>query len=135
MFDSLNERISKVFKSLQGKNNLSDANVADAIKEVRRSLLEADVAIDVVNAFIEQIKPKAIGNKVSEGLIPTQEFVKLVKQELTDIIGGAHESLNLTTQPPAVIMLAGLQGSGKTTSTAKLAKYLQENNFYTYGHE
>lgn len=127
MFDNLNDRISKIFKSIQGKKNLSESNIADAIKEVRRSLLEADVAIDVVDAFVEQTKSSAIGKNVSEGLMPTQEFVKLVKQELTDIIGKEHISLNLNTQPPAVIMLAGLQGAGKTTSTAKLAKYLQEH--------
>lgn len=127
MFDTLNDRISKVFKSIQGKNSLSESNITEAITEVRRSLLEADVAIEVVDAFITKTKSRAIGSKVSEGLLPTQEFVKLVKEELTDIIGGENEELNLNTQPPAVIMLAGLQGAGKTTSIAKLAKYLKSN--------
>ena len=126
MFDNLTERLSNSFKALQGKSKLSESNIKDAIREVRRSLLEADVALEVINVFIDQVQMKAIGLKVDEGLTPSQAFVKLVEKELTEIIGGENEALNLSTQPPAVIMVAGLQGSGKTTSIAKLARYLKE---------
>ena len=126
MFDNLSDRLSKSFKALQGKNKLSEANIKDAIREVRRSLLEADVALDVIKLFIDRVQEKSIGLKVAEGLTPSQAFIKLVEQELTEIIGGENISLNLATQPPAIIMLAGLQGSGKTTSIAKIAHYLKE---------
>ena len=126
MFDNLSDRLSNSFKALQGKNKLSEANIKDAIREVRRSLLEADVALDVIKLFIERVQTKSIGLKVGEGLTPSQSFIKLVEQELTEIIGGENIALNLATQPPAVIMLAGLQGTGKTTSIAKLARYLKE---------
>ena len=126
MFDNLTERLSNSFKAIQGKNKLSDENIKEAIREVRRSLLEADVALDVIKYFIERVQSKAIGLKVGEGLSPSQAFIKLVEAELTEVIGGQNESLNLATQPPAVVMVAGLQGSGKTTSIAKLARYLKE---------
>ena len=126
MFDNLTERLSNSFKAIQGKNKLSDENIKEAIREVRRSLLEADVALDVIKFFIERVQAKAIGLKVAEGLNPSQAFIKLVEAELTDVIGGQNESLNLSTQPPAAIMVAGLQGSGTTTSIAKLARYLKE---------
>ena len=126
MFDNLTDRLSKSFKVLQGKHKLSEANIKEAIREVRRALLEADVALDVIKIFLQRVQEKAIGLKVGEGLNPTQAFVKLVESELTDIIGGENESLNLKTQPPAVVMVAGLQGAGKTTSIAKLARYLKE---------
>ncbi|MDP6728069.1 MAG: signal recognition particle receptor subunit alpha, partial [Gammaproteobacteria bacterium] len=126
MFDNLSDRLTNSFKALQGKNKLSEANIKDAIREVRRSLLEADVALDVIKLFIERVQAKSIGLKVGEGLTPSQSFIKLVEQELTEIIGGENIALNLATQPPAVIMLAGLQGAGKTTSIAKLARYLKE---------
>ena len=127
MFDNLTERLSNSFKAIQGKNKLSEENIKDAIREVRRSLLEADVALDVIKFFIERVQDKAIGLKVGEGLSPSQAFIKLVETELTEVIGGQNESLNLSTQPPAVVMVAGLQGSGKTTSIAKLARYLKED--------
>jgi signal recognition particle subunit SRP54 len=126
MFDNLTKRLSDSFKSLQGKSKLSEENVRDAIREVRRALLEADVAIDVIKVFLEQVQKEAIGLKVREGLNPSQEFIKLVESELTKVIGSTNESLQLNTQPPAVVMVAGLQGAGKTTSVAKLALYLKE---------
>jgi len=126
MFDNLTDRLSNSFKALQGKNKLSEDNIKEAIREVRRSLLEADVALDVIKFFLDKVQEKSIGLKVSEGLTPSQAFIKLVESELTDIIGGQNEALNLATQPPAVVMVAGLQGSGKTTSIAKLARYLKE---------
>ena len=126
MFDNLSDRLSNSFKALQGKNKLSEANIKDAIREVRRSLLEADVALEVIKAFIDRVQLKAVGLKVAEGLTPTQAFIKLIETELTEVIGGESEPLNLATQPPAVIMVAGLQGAGKTTSIAKLARFLKE---------
>ena len=111
MFDNLTDRLSNSFKVLQGKHKLSESNIKDAIREVRRALLEADVALDVIKAFLDQVQTKALGLKVNEGLNPSQAFIKLVETELTDIIGGENESLDLKTQPPAVVMVAGLQGS------------------------
>jgi len=126
MFDNLTDRLSNSFKVLQGKHKLSEANIKDAIREVRRALLEADVALEVIKVFLDQVQTKALGLKINEGLNPSQAFIKLVETELTQIIGGENESLDLKTQPPAVVMVAGLQGAGKTTSIAKLALYLKE---------
>lgn len=126
MFDNLTNRLSNSFKALQGKNKLSESNIKDAIREVRRALLEADVALEVIKVFLDRVQEKAIGLKVGEGLNPSQAFIKLVESELTEIIGGENKTLNLKTQPPAVVMVAGLQGVGKTTSIAKLARYLKE---------
>jgi signal recognition particle subunit SRP54 len=126
MFDNLTDRLSNSFKALQGKNKLSESNIKDAIREVRRALLEADVALEVIKSFLDRVQEKAVGLKVSEGLSPSQAFIKLVETELTEIIGGENKTLDLKTQPPAVVMVAGLQGAGKTTSIAKLARYLKE---------
>ena len=126
MFDNLTDRLSNSFKTLQGKSKLSESNIKEAIREVRRALLEADVALDVIKAFLDRVQEKSLGLKVSEGLSPSQAFIKLVEVELTDIIGGENKTLDLKTQPPAVVMVAGLQGAGKTTSIAKLALYLKE---------
>jgi len=126
MFDNLTERLSNSFKTLQGKSKLSQANIKEAIREVRRALLEADVALEVIKTFLDRVQEKALGLKVGEGLSPSQAFIKLVETELTDIIGGENKTLDLKTQPPAVVMVAGLQGTGKTTSIAKLAHYLKE---------
>ncbi len=126
MFDNLTDRLANSFKTLQGKSKLSESNIKDAIREVRRALLEADVALEVVKIFLEKVQEKALGLKVSEGLNPSQAFIKLVETELTEIIGGENKTLDLRAQPPAVVMVAGLQGAGKTTSIAKLARYLKE---------
>jgi signal recognition particle subunit SRP54 len=126
MFDNLSDRLSNSFKTLQGKSKLSESNIKEAIREVRRALLEADVALDVIKVFLDRVQEKSLGLKVSEGLSPSQAFIKLVEVELTDIIGGENKTLDLKTQPPAVVMVAGLQGAGKTTSIAKLALYLKE---------
>lgn len=126
MFDNLTDRLSNSFKALQGKNKLSESNIKDAIREVRRALLEADVALEVIQAFLDKLQEKVIGLKVGEGLNPSQAFIKLVESELTEIIGGENKTLDLKAQPPAVVMVAGLQGAGKTTSIAKLARYLKE---------
>ena len=126
MFDNLTERLSNSFKTLQGKSKLSQSNIKEAIREVRRALLEADVALEVIKTFLDRVQENALGLKVGEGLSPSQAFIKLVETELTDIIGGENKTLDLKTQPPAVVMVAGLQGAGKTTSIAKLAHYLKE---------
>jgi signal recognition particle subunit SRP54 len=126
MFDNLTDRLANSFKTLQGKNKLSESNIKDAIREVRRALLEADVALEVIKIFLDKVQEKALGLKVNEGLNPSQAFVKLVETELTEIIGGENKTLDLRAQPPAVVMVAGLQGAGKTTSIAKLARYLKE---------
>ena len=126
MFDNLTDRLSNSFKALQGKNKLSESNIKEAIREVRRALLEADVALEVIKSFLDRVQDKAVGLKVGEGLNPSQAFIKLVETELTEIIGGENKTLDLKTQPPAVVMVAGLQGAGKTTSIAKLARYLKE---------
>jgi signal recognition particle subunit SRP54 len=126
MFDNLTDRLSNSFKTLQGKNKLSESNIKEAIREVRRALLEADVALEVIKSFLDRVQEKAVGLKVLEGLNPSQAFIKLVEAELTEIIGGENKTLDLKTQPPAVVMVAGLQGAGKTTSIAKLAHYLKE---------
>ncbi|MBT6327639.1 MAG: signal recognition particle protein, partial [Candidatus Thioglobus sp.] len=100
MFDNLTDRLSNSFKVLQGKHKLSESNIKEAIREVRRSLLEADVALEVIKVFLDRVQTKASGLKVGEGLNPSQAFIKLVETELTDIIGGENESLDLKTQPP-----------------------------------
>lgn len=127
MFDNLSNRLAGSFKALQGKNKFSEANTKEVLHQVRRALLEADVALTVIEAFLDKVKQKVIGIKVAEGLSPFQAFVKLVETELTAIMGGQNERLNLKTQAPAVIMVAGLQGVGKTTSVAKLALHLKQN--------
>ncbi|WP_428087181.1 signal recognition particle protein [Candidatus Thioglobus sp.] len=126
MFDNLTDRLSNSFKALQGKNKLSESNIKEAIREVRRALLEADVALEVIKVFLDRVQEKAIGLKVAEGLSPSQAFIKLVEAQLIDIIGGENKTLDLKAQPPAVVMVAGLQGAGKTTSIAKLALYLKQ---------
>jgi signal recognition particle subunit SRP54 len=126
MFESLTERLSQTLRHVTGQAKLSDDNIRDAMREVRMALLEADVALPVVKDFVEAVRSRAVGQEVSKSLSPGQMFVKIVQQELEHIMGDKNESLNLATQPPAVVLMAGLQGAGKTTSVAKLAKYLKE---------
>jgi len=126
MFDSLSDRLSHSLRAIQGKAKLSEDNIKDTLREVRRALLDADVALPVVKTFVEQVKTKAVGSEVSKSLNPGQQFLKIVNEELTAVMGEANESLDLKATPPAVVLMAGLQGAGKTTSTAKLAKYLIE---------
>ncbi len=127
MFENLTDRLSRTFKNLSGKGHLSEENIQQALREVRMSLLEADVALPVVKTFIEQVKEKALGQEVKGDLKPDQAFIKIVNDELVHIMGDERAELNFKTQPPAVFLMAGLQGSGKTTSTAKLARYLKES--------
>ncbi|WP_022948994.1 signal recognition particle protein [Methylohalobius crimeensis] len=126
MFDNLSERLTQSFKKIRGQGRLTEDNIKDTLREVRMALLEADVALPVVKAFIERIKTRALGQEVQSSLTPGQAFVKIVHQELIEVIGGESSGLDLATQPPAVILMAGLQGAGKTTSVAKLARWLKE---------
>lgn len=126
MFESLTEKLTKAFKHLGG-GRLKESNIKGVLKEVREALLEADVALSVVKNFVHSIQEKAIGHSVPTHLSSEQAFLKIVNDELVHLMGQANVGLNLKTQPPAVILVAGLQGSGKTTTTAKLAKYLKEH--------
>ena len=126
MFENLSERLSDSLKKISGKASLSEANIQDTLREVRMALLEADVALPVVKDFIEQIKQRALGQEVNRSLNPGQQFLKIVQAELEKVMGEENESLDLASQPPAIILMAGLQGAGKTTSVAKLSRYLSE---------
>jgi len=126
MLENLTERLSKVVKGLRGQARLTDANIEDALREVRLALLEADVALPVVRDFIAIVKEKAVGEEVVGSLTPGQALVGVVHRELTALMGAQAVPLSFATQPPAVILLAGLQGSGKTTTAAKLARLLRD---------
>ncbi len=126
MFESLNERLQETLKRVRGQARLTETNIQDALRDVRMALLEADVALPVVKTFIDQVRERAIGREVTHSLNPGQVMVKVVNEELVKIMGEENAALNLKTQPPAVILMAGLQGSGKTTSSAKLARLLKE---------
>ena len=126
MLDNLTQRLAKVVKTMRGQARLTEDNIADMLREVRMALLEADVALPVVKDFIAKVKEKALGQEVVGSLSPGQALVGVVHKELTELMGGAASGLNLATQPPAVILMSGLQGAGKTTTTAKLGKWLKE---------
>ena len=125
MFGSLTEKIDKVFKKLRGQAVLTEQNITDALKEVRLALLEADVNFKIVKEFIEKIREKAVGQEVLKGLNPAHQVVKIVWDELRDLLGQEQSSLHLSSSPPTVIMMVGLQGSGKTTSTGKIAHHFK----------
>ena len=126
MFENLTERLSDSLKKVTGKARLTEDNIKGTLREVRMALLEADVALPVVKQFIGQVKKRAIGYEVMRSLSPGQAFVKIVNAELVEMMGAQSEGLTLNAQPPAVVLMAGLQGAGKTTSVAKLARYLSE---------
>ena len=126
MFDNLTGRLSGVIKTLRGEARLTENNIQQSLREVRLALLEADVALPVVKDFIARVKEKAIGHEVITSLTPGQALVGVVHQELINIMGGEKVDLNISTVPPAIILMAGLQGAGKTTSSGKLAKWLME---------
>lgn len=126
MFDSLSDRLAGSFKKLRGQGRITEDNIKETLREVRMALLEADVALPVVREFIEKVKERAMGQDVMRSLSPGQVFVKIVNDELVAVMGDEDNSLNLNSQPPAVILMAGLQGAGKTTSVAKLARWLKE---------
>lgn len=126
MFDNLTDRLSSTLKKLKGQGRLTEANIQDTLREVRMALLEADVALPVVNDFIEQVTERALGQEVQTSLSPGQALIKIVQGELVRVMGSANEELNLRTQPPAIVLMAGLQGAGKTTTVAKLGRHLKE---------
>ncbi|MEO9462781.1 MAG: signal recognition particle protein [Marinomonas sp.] len=129
MFDTLSDRLGSVFDKLKGRGALNEQDVRDAMREVRVALLEADVALPVARRFIDTVTEKAIGSEVLKSITPGQQVVKIVSDELTEMLGGEEVAdLELDVKPPAVIMMVGLQGSGKTTTTAKLAKLLKEKH-------
>jgi signal recognition particle subunit SRP54 len=127
MFESLTERLSGALRKISGKGTLTDNNIQDALREVRKALLEADVALPVVKAFIESVRQRAVGQEVKQSLSPAQTFIKIVQAELEAVMGVANEGLNLRAQPPAIVLMAGLQGAGKTTTVAKLSRWLKQN--------
>ncbi len=126
MFENLQDRLSGALHSISGKAKITEDNIKGTIREVRMALLEADVALPVVKAFTNQVKERAVGSEVLKSLSPGQAFLKIVHQELQSVMGEANEGLNLAVKPPAIILMAGLQGAGKTTTAAKLALYLKE---------
>ncbi len=126
MFDNLSQRLQATLKRLRGEGRLTEENMREALREVRMALLEADVALPVVKDFIDRVRTKAVGINVLASLTPGQALVKVVHDELVALMGVANEQLNLAARPPAVILVAGLQGSGKTTTVAKLARFLHE---------
>src|SRR6202045_357384 len=126
MFDRLTASLSSALNALSGRGRLTDDNISDTVREVRLALLDADVALSVVKAFTEAVKARAIGVEVSKSLTPGQAFIKVVHEELTALMGEPSTGLNLRAQRPVVVLLAGLQGAGKTTSAGKLARWLIE---------
>ncbi len=126
MFQSLSDRLQETFKKLKGKGNLTEADVKDAMREVRVALLEADVNYKVVKEFVAQVKEKAVGQDVMSSLTPGQQVVKIVREQLVELLGGVQSKINIAPKPPTIVMLVGLQGSGKTTTCGKLANLLRK---------
>jgi signal recognition particle subunit SRP54 len=127
MFESLTEKLELTFKKLRGQGKITEKNIDDAIRDVRLALLEADVHVKLVKNFLDSVRAKAMGQEVLQSLTPDQQFLKIVRDELVKLLGGEHQDLDLKTAPPVVIMLVGLQGSGKTTTLAKLARHLSKD--------
>ena len=125
-FENITEKIQAVFKSLRGKGKISEKDVQQAMREVRLALLEADVSYRVVKEFINNITERAIGSEVLQSLTPGQQVIKIVHDEMTQLMGGTQSKINVASKPPTVVMMVGLQGSGKTTTSAKLARYLKK---------
>ena len=128
MFGNLSDRLAQTFKNLRTKGKLTPADIDATLREIRRALLEADVALEVVKDFVAAVRERALGDEVSKALNPAQQVVQIVNEELVTILGGAQKALSFAKKPPTVIMLAGLQGSGKTTLAGKLAKWLKDQN-------
>jgi len=128
MFDNLTERLSRTIRNLRGQGRLTEDNIKETLREVRMALLEADVAVPVVKAFTDAVRVRALGEEVSRSLTPGQAFVKIIHDELVAVMGEPGAGLNLRAQPPVVVLLAGLQGAGKTTTAAKLARHLREKD-------
>ena len=132
MFESLSDRLSNVFRSFRGISTLNEENVKAGLREVRLALLEADVNYKVVGSFIEKVREKCLGQEVIRGVSPQQQVVSIVNEQLIELLGGDTTALSLQGQTPAVIMMVGLQGSGKTTSAAKIANYLRKQKMRPY---
>src|SRR3546814_323041 len=128
MFESLTQRLSGTIERLRGRGRLSETNISEALREVRIALLEADVALPVVQAVVQRIKVRAVGQEVLKSLTPGQALIKIVRDELTLVMGAAASDLDLNVPAPAVILMAGLQGAGKTTTVAMLAKPLDRKS-------
>ena len=126
MFDTLSEKFADAFKAIQGKNKISESNIEDALKQVRTALLEADVNFKVVKSFVNAVKEKALGEKVISGVNPEEQFVKIVHDELANVMGGNHEEMNFDRDSILPILVVGLNGQGKTTFSGKLSKFLKE---------
>lgn len=128
MFESLSNRLDRTLKNLRGLGRLTEHNIKDTVRDIRINLLEADVALPVITSFVENVTQKALGQEVMQSLSPGQELIRIVRDEITTMLGSEHSDLQLNAVPPVVILMAGLQGSGKTTTSAKLAKWLQETH-------
>lgn len=126
MFDNLSDRLSGTLKKIKGQGRLTESNIQETMREVRMALLEADVALPVVTDFIDQVTQRALGQEVQTSLTPGQAMIKVVQSELVKVMGSANEELNLRINPPAIVLMAGLQGAGKTTTVAKLGRHLKE---------
>src|ERR1700750_625665 len=126
MFDNLTARLTKTIENLRGRGRITEDNIGEAMREVRVALLEADVALPVIKTFIDSVKTKALGAEVASSLTPGQTFIGILHRELVELMGGPRAGINLRVQPPIVVLLAGLQGAGKTTTAAKLARWLIE---------
>ena len=126
MFENLTEKLQRAFKNLRGQGKLNEENMGEALREIRLALLEADVNVKVVKQFIDEIKAKAMGVEVMTALSPAEQVVKLVRDEMVEILGKETARLKFASQPPTVVLMAGLQGSGKTTTTGKLAAWLKK---------
>jgi signal recognition particle subunit SRP54 len=126
MFDNLTQRLSRTVEALRGRGRITEENISETLREVRMALLEADVALPVIKKFIDQVKTQALGAEVNSSLTPGQVFISIINKSLIELMGGPRTGLNLRAQPPVVVLLAGLQGAGKTTTAAKLARRLIE---------
>src|SRR5580765_6859141 len=126
MFENLQEKLKRAFKNLRGQGTLTEENIQEALKEIRMALLEADVNFKVVKTFIDRVAEKAVGQEVMTALSPAQQVVKIVHDELVEVLGKDTAKLKFASQPPSVILMAGLQGSGKTTTSGKLAAWLKK---------
>src|SRR5579875_3661271 len=126
MFENLSEKLQRSFKNLRGQGTLTEENISEALREIRLALLESDVNLAVVEALVEHIRARALGSQVATALSPTEQIIKIVHDELINILGRDTARFKFSSQPPSVILMAGLQGSGKTTTTAKLAQWLKK---------
>src|SRR4051812_12692093 len=126
MFENLSEKLQRSFKNLRGEGTITDENISDAVREIRLALLESDVNLAVVNELVEHIRTRALGSQVATALSPTEQIVKIVHDELVNVLGKDTARFQKASQPPSVILMAGLQGSGKTTTSGKLAQWLKK---------